>query len=159
MDFRKLQTWKGILGIVVNYDTRSVTEKLHCRLRIRVHFLSFRHFLLFYSFSIRKSESSSLKRITTEAPQPTVATVMPDIKPRPNLHAQQHNLDTLERMVFEDFNGSPYASKSTIVMSGWDSICCQWSLLKRKLDYIDPRGYINISWLFIQVSHTWLIFL
>ena len=106
-------------------------------------------FIPLHSFSIRKSES--LKRIN-EAPQPSVATVMPDIKPRPNLHAQQHNLDTLERLVFEDFNGSPYASKSTIVMSGWDSFCCQWGLLKRKLDYIDPRGYINISWLFVQVK-------
>jgi hypothetical protein len=77
------------------------------------------------------------------------ATVMPNIKPRPNLHAQHHNLDTLERLVFEDFNGSLYASKSTIVMSGCDG--CDWSLLRRKLEFIDPRGYINIAWLFVQV--------
>ena len=35
---------------------------------------------------------------------------MPNIKPRPNLHAQHHNLDTLERLVFEDFNATPYTS-------------------------------------------------
>ncbi len=99
-------------------------------------------------------------------------TLLPNIKPRPNLHAQHHNLDTLERLVFEDFNGSPYASKSTIgkqnhnsywpahctvclhftVVSGWDAVCCNCSLLRRKLEFIDPRGYINIAWLFIQVS-------
>ena len=112
---------------------------------VRITFILFR----------RKNENSfRLKKVTKPQIEPTVATVMPDIKPRPNLHAQQHNLDTLERLVFEDFNGSPYASKSTIVMSGWDSLCCQWSLIKRKLDFIDPRGYINISWLFVQVSIT-----
>ena len=42
-------------------------------------------------------------------------TVMPNIKPRPNLHAQHHNLDTLERLVFEDFNATPYTSKGGIL--------------------------------------------
>ena len=77
---------------------------------------------------------------------------MPNIKPRPNLHAQHHNLDTLERLVFEDFNATPYTSKSTIVISGWDAILCDWKLIRRKFQFIDPRGYINISWLFVQVS-------
>ena len=56
----------------------------------------------------KKAESFKLQ----PARQPP--TVMPNIKPRPNLHAQHHNLDTLERLVFEDFNATPYTSKSTI---------------------------------------------
>ena len=77
---------------------------------------------------------------------------------RPNLHAQHHNLDTLERLVFEDFNGSPYTSKSTIVISGWESICCNFKLVRRKFEFVDPRGYINIAWLSIQVSKNCSIF-
>ena len=77
---------------------------------------------------------------------------MPNIHPRPNLHAQHHNLDTLERLVFEDFNGSPYTSKSTIVISGWESIFCNFKLVRRKFEFVDPRGYINIAWLSIQVK-------
>ena len=94
----------------------------------------------------KKTESFKLQ----PARQPP--TVMPNIKPRPNLHAQHHNLDTLERLVFEDFNATPYTSKSTIVISGWDAILCDWKLIRRKFQFIDPRGYINISWLFVQVS-------
>ena len=94
----------------------------------------------------KKAESFKLQ----PARQPP--TVMPNIKPRPNLHAQHHNLDTLERLVFEDFNATPYTSKSTIVISGWDAILCDWKLIRRKFQFIDPRGYINISWLFVQVS-------
>ena len=98
------------------------------------------------------SVSSSQHRGETKQPNAAqTASVMPSIQPRPNLHAQHHNLDTLERMVFEDFNGSPYASKSTIVISAWDSICCNCKLVRRKLEYVDPRGYINITWLFVQV--------
>ena len=99
-------------------------------------------------FSRQKCRDPSLSR----EPKTTTPSVMPSIQPRPNLHAQQHNLDTLERLVFEDFNGSLYASKSTIVISAWDSICCNCSLIRRKFRFIDPRGYINITWLFIQVS-------
>merc|ERR1719266_2391654 len=103
----------------------------------------------------KKAESFKLQ----PARQPP--TVMPSIQPRPNLHAQHHNLDTLERLVFEDFNGSPYTSKSTIVISGWDSICCNFQLIKRKFEFIDPRGYINIAWLFVQAMvflyNAWVI--
>lgn len=95
----------------------------------------------------KKTESFKLQQAARQPP-----TVMPNIKPRPNLHAQHHNLDTLERLVFEDFNATPYTSKSTIVISGWDAILCDWKLIRRKFQFIDPRGYINISWLFVQVS-------
>ena len=107
---------------------------------------------IFLKFFFRKQpsqeENSRESRDTKQSVQPSV---MPNIQPRPNLHAQHHNLDTLERLVFEDFNGSPYTSKSTIVISGWDSICCNFQLIRRKFEFIDPRGYINIAWLFVQV--------
>ena len=114
--------------------------------------LQFLHRIFFFDYfrkpkgETKKAESFKLQ----PARQPP--TVMPNIKPRPNLHAQHHNLDTLERLVFEDFNATPYTSKSTIVISGWDAILCDWKLIRRKFQFIDPRGYINISWLFVQVS-------
>ena len=63
-------------------------------------------------------------------------------------HQRHQKIDAFERIVFEDFNSPLYASKSTISMSTWRSLC-DWDLIKRKLEYIDPRGYINISWLFL----------
>ena len=41
-----------------------------------------------------------------------------------------------------------YASKSTINMSGWDSFF-NWHNMKHKLEFVDPRGYVNISWLLL----------
>ena len=54
-------------------------------------------------------------------------TVMPNIKPRPNLHAQHHNLDTLERLVFEDFNATPYTSVPFMCLLCWPKGFCQQS--------------------------------
>ena len=113
--------------------------------------LQFLHRFFFDYFRKPKGETKKAESFKLQpARQPP--TVMPNIKPRPNLHAQHHNLDTLERLVFEDFNATPYTSKSTIVISGWDAILCDWKLIRRKFQFIDPRGYINISWLFVQVS-------
>ena len=57
-------------------------------------------------------------------------------------------------MVFEDFNAALYASKSTIDFS-WDE---KWTFakLRKKLEFIDPRGYVNILWLALQVGIQWL---
>ena len=63
-------------------------------------------------------------------------------------HQKHQKIDAFERLVFEDFNSPLYASKSTINMNNWSSFC-DWYVIKRKLEYIDPRGYVNISWLFI----------
>ena len=63
-------------------------------------------------------------------------------------HQRHQKIDAFERLVFEDFNSPLYASKSTISMSNWYSFC-DWYTVKRKVEYIDPRGYINISWLFL----------
>ena len=63
-------------------------------------------------------------------------------------HQRHQKIDAFERLVFEDFNSPLYASKSTISMNTWSSIC-DWNTIKRKIEYIDPRGYINISWLFL----------
>ena len=64
-------------------------------------------------------------------------------------HQRHQKIDALERLVFEDFNSPLYASKSTISMKNWHTLC-DWYTLKRKFEYIDPRGYINIAWLFLQ---------
>ena len=103
-------------------------------------------------FHFRKSNSREGASSQASRDPKVPPSVMPNIHPRPNLHAQHHNLDTLERLVFEDFNGSPYTSKSTIVISGWESICCNFKLVRRKFEFVDPRGYINIAWLSIQVK-------
>ena len=118
-------------------------------------FLQFQHWIIiFFSIMYFRKPKGETKKTESFKLQPArqPPTVMPNIKPRPNLHAQHHNLDTLERLVFEDFNATPYTSKSTIVISGWDAILCDWKLIRRKFQFIDPRGYINISWLFVQVS-------
>ena len=107
-------------------------------------------YVLFHHY--RKPQRPENIRENVRSPLVTTPSVMPNIHPRPNLHAQHHNLDTLERLVFEDFNGSPYASKSTIVISGWETVFCNCGLLRRKFEFIDPRGYINIAWLFVQVK-------
>ena len=58
-------------------------------------------------------------------------------------------------MVFEDFNAALYASKSTIDFS-WDE---KWTFqkLRKKLEYIDPRGYVNILWLALQVYFSYIL--
>ena len=63
-------------------------------------------------------------------------------------HQRHQKIDAFERLVFEDFNSPLYASKSTISMNNWSSLC-NWQVLKQKFEYIDPRGYINMSWLFL----------
>ena len=63
-------------------------------------------------------------------------------------HERHQKIDALEHLVFEDFNSSLYASKSTISMNNWSALC-DWYTIKRKFEYIDPRGYINIAWLFL----------
>ena len=63
-------------------------------------------------------------------------------------HQKHQKIDAFERLVFEDFNSPLYASKSTISMNNWSSLCDCY-MIKRKLEYIDPRGYVNISWLFL----------
>ena len=108
-------------------------------------------------FHFRKSNSREGASSQASRDPKVPPSVMPNIHPRPNLHAQHHNLDTLERLVFEDFNGSPYTSKSTIVISGWESICCNFKLVRRKFEFVDPRGYINIAWLSIQVKQIYSI--
>eukprot|EP00095_Tigriopus_kingsejongensis_P000955 snap_masked-scaffold83_size396513-processed-gene-0.1 protein:Tk00955 transcript:snap_masked-scaffold83_size396513-processed-gene-0.1-mRNA-1 annotation:"cyclic nucleotide-gated cation channel beta-1" len=80
------------------------------------------------------------------------------------LRAENNDLNhlrniALRRMVYEDFNASLYASKSTIDLSwGHD---WTWSRLRKKLEYIDPRGYINIFWLSLQalvfLYNAWVI--
>ena len=108
-------------------------------------------------FHFRKSNSREGASSQASRDPKVPPSVMPNIHPRPNLHAQHHNLDTLERLVFEDFNGSPYTSKSTIVINGWESICCNFKLVRRKFEFVDPRGYINIAWLSIQVKQIYSI--
>ena len=108
-------------------------------------------------FHFRKSNSREGASSQASRDPKVPPSVMPNIHPRPNLHAQHHNLDTLERLVFEDFNGSPYTSKSTIVINGWESICCNFKLVRRKFEFVDPRGYINIAWLSIQVKQIYFI--
>ena len=110
-----------------------------------------------YILHFRKSNSREEPSSQTSHDPKVQPSVMPNIHPRPNLHAQHHNLDTLERLVFEDFNGSPYTSKSTIVISGWESIFCNFKLVRRKFEFVDPRGYINIAWLSIQVKKIYSI--
>ena len=63
-------------------------------------------------------------------------------------HQKHQKIDAFERLVFEDFNSPLYASKSTISMNDWNSICDCYTI-QRKLEYIDPRGYVNMSWLFL----------
>ena len=63
-------------------------------------------------------------------------------------HQKHQKIDAFERLVFEDFNSPLYASKSTITMNNWSSLF-DWHMIKRKLEFIDPRGYVNISWLFL----------
>ena len=63
-------------------------------------------------------------------------------------HQKHQKIDAFERLVFEDFNSPLYASKSTITMNNWSSLF-DWYMIKRKLEFIDPRGYVNISWLFL----------
>ena len=63
-------------------------------------------------------------------------------------HQRHQKIDAFERLVFEDFNSQLYASKSTIDMNNWLALC-DWYTVRRKLEYIDPRGYINIAWLFL----------
>ena len=47
------------------------------------------------------------------------------------------------RLVLDDFKDSLYASKSTINFG--DSLEERWRSLLRQLEYIDPRGYMNIG--------------
>ena len=63
-------------------------------------------------------------------------------------HQKHQKIDAFERLVFEDFNSPLYASKSTITMNNWSSLF-DWYMIKQKLEFIDPRGYVNISWLFL----------
>lgn len=70
--------------------------------------------------------------------------------PEENAKERHKKLDALERIVFEDFNSSLYASKSTVVMDGFESYL-NFGKVKQKLKFIDPRGYINICWLSLQV--------
>lgn len=54
-----------------------------------------------------------------------------------------------------------YASKSTIDLRRGVNGFPDWRAVKSKLDYIDPRGYINIVWLAIQATvflyNAWVI--
>ncbi|XP_059083326.1 uncharacterized protein LOC131880663 [Tigriopus californicus] len=65
----------------------------------------------------------------------------------------------LQRMVYEDFNASLYASKSTVDFGWYDE--WSWHKLGKKVEFIDPRGYINIFWLALQalvfLYNAWVI--
>ena len=77
-----------------------------------------------------------------------------------NAHTNQAYHDAMEKMVFEDFNSPMYTSKSTINFDTWGSLLNIHKIIG-KVEYIDPRGYINIAWLFLQSSiflyNAWVI--
>ncbi|CAB4070198.1 CNGB1 [Lepeophtheirus salmonis] len=61
-----------------------------------------------------------------------------------------------KNLVYEDFNSSRYASKSTIHLLGNEGTEGIIKYIKTKLsNFVDPRGYMNIYWLSLQA----LIFL
>ena len=91
----------------------------------------------FQNFDLQLAEDESLTKLR-------------EIAKRQSHIIQRHQkLDALERLVFEDFNSSLYASKSTITMSNWRSFF-DWYRVRQKVEYIDPRGSINIAWLSLQ---------
>jgi len=67
----------------------------------------------------------------------------------------------LQELVFEDFDAASYASKSDSL--GGPGGAWRWSLnrWRRRLRFIDPRGRINIFWLFLQtvvfLYNAWVI--
>ncbi len=53
------------------------------------------------------------------------------------------NLQEQPKIVLDDFNDSLYASKSSLAADLENA--SPWTRCLKQFEYIDPRGYINIS--------------
>ena len=60
------------------------------------------------------------------------------------------NARALQKMVFEDFDAAVYASKTSIDVKAGDNPCEIIGNVWRYLEFVDPRGYLNITWLSLQ---------